>query len=104
MFERGLLPAQPILGDTGRSAPGRATSPGARSPLARTTGEAPSELVFDERPEVTSAKRVAQLAEGLGLDLTDALPRDREALADLFQRVLAFLADAEPQAQDFLLL
>src|SRR5262245_587098 len=102
MFERGRRPRNPVLGGH-REEGTRATSPRARGPLARTTGEAPSELVFDERPEVTAAQRVAQLAEGLGLDLTDALPRHREALADLFQRVLAFFADAEPQAQDFLL-
>jgi len=41
---------------------------------------------------------MAQLAERLGLDLPDALTGDREALADLFQRVLALLADAEPES------
>src|SRR5688572_4663050 len=47
---------------------------------------------------------MAELAERLGLDLPDPLPRDREALAHLFERVLALLADAEAQAQDLLLL
>src|SRR5262245_58687652 len=47
---------------------------------------------------------MAQLAERFGLNLPDALTRDREALADLFERVLTFLADTEPQAKDLLLL
>src|SRR5207249_10557271 len=46
---------------------------------------------------------MAQLAERLGLDLSDALAGDREALADLFERVLAAVADAEPQLDDLLL-
>ena len=43
-----------------------------------------------------------QLAERLGLDLTDALAGDREALSDLFERVLAAVADAEPHLDDAL--
>ena len=76
---------------------GRATPPGA----AR---HAPALLVLDERAEIAPAQGMAQLAERLGLDLPDPLSRDREALAHLFQRVLALLADPEAQAQDFLLL
>src|SRR5438093_1582760 len=63
-----------------------------------------SRSVLDEGAEVAAAQRVAQLPQRLGLDLTDALARDREALADLLERVLALLADAEPEAQDLLLL
>src|SRR5437879_7853522 len=47
---------------------------------------------------------MAELAERLGLDLTDALARDVEAPADLFEGVLALLADAEAETQDLLLL
>src|SRR5262245_42413766 len=47
---------------------------------------------------------MAELAERLGLDLPDALPRHREALADLLEGVLALLADAEAQPEDLLLL
>src|SRR5207249_11602004 len=61
-------------------------------------------LILDEGLEVAPAQRVAQLAERLGLDLPDALARHREALADLFERVLPLFADAEPEAQDLLLL
>ena len=50
---------------------------------------------LEERAELAAARRVAQLAERLGLDLADALARDREALADFFERVLAAVADAE---------
>src|SRR2546427_7803326 len=55
-------------------------------------------------PYTTLFRSVAQLPERLGRDLRDALARDREALADLLERVLALLADAEPEAQDLLLL
>src|SRR3989442_11391851 len=64
----------------------------------------PSRSILDEGLEVAPAQRMAQLAERLGLDLPDALAGDREALADLFQRVLALFADAEPQPEDLLLL
>jgi hypothetical protein len=47
---------------------------------------------------------MAQLAKRLGLDLPDALSGDREAPADLLERVLPLLADPEPQAEDLLLL
>src|SRR6476646_1879742 len=46
---------------------------------------------------------MAQLAERLRLDLADTLARDLEVLADLFERVVALLADAEAHAQDLLL-
>ena len=42
---------------------------------------------------------VAQLAQGLGLDLADALSGDLEVLAHLFQGVILGLADAEAKAQ-----
>src|SRR5438045_2994425 len=57
-------------------------------------------LAFNERLEPLRARRVAQLAQRLGLDLADALARDLEVLADLFQRVVALLADAEAHAQN----
>src|SRR2546427_7600702 len=64
----------------------------------------PSRSILDEGLEVAPAQRMAQLAERLGLDLPDALARHREALADLFERVLPLFADAEPEAEDLLLL
>src|SRR2546426_12599126 len=43
-----------------------------------------------------------QLSERLGLDLPDALARDREALAHFFERVLAAVTDAEAHLDDLL--
>src|SRR5439155_5937372 len=53
--------------------------------------------------EFLAPARMAQLAERLGLDLPDALPRDREVLPDLFQRVVGILADPKALAQHALL-
>src|SRR5580765_1964953 len=77
---------------------GRATPPGAarHGPVYK--------LVFDERPKVAPAQRVTQLPERFSLDLPDSLARNGEALADFLEGVLAFLADAEAQTQDLLLL
>src|SRR6266566_1125336 len=50
----------------------------------------------------SSRARVSQLPQRLGLDLTDALAGDREALADFLERVLAAVADAEPHLDDLL--
>src|ERR1700682_144279 len=47
--------------------------------------------------------RRPKLAQGLSLDLTDALSSDVELLPDLFQSVLALAADAEAQPDHFLL-
>src|SRR5262249_27893091 len=44
-----------------------------------------------------------QLPEGLRLDLANALAREREALANLLERVIAWLVDAEAHSQDLLL-
>ena len=44
-----------------------------------------------------------QLPKRLGLDLADALARDRELLADLLEGVVGRRADAEAHAQDALL-
>src|SRR4030095_11945078 len=59
---------------------------------------------LDEGAEVAAAERVPQLPEGLGFNLPDTLAGHVEALADLFEGVLALLADAEAQPQDLLLL
>src|SRR4051812_39078547 len=57
---------------------------------------------FEERPQLPAARWVAQLAQRLGLYLPDALAGDREALADLLERVLAAVADPEPHLDHFL--
>src|SRR5579871_97725 len=46
---------------------------------------------------------MAQLAQGLRFDLADALARDREAGADLLERVIRALTDAEAQPEHLLL-
>ncbi len=46
---------------------------------------------------------MAELAQGLGFDLADALAGDLEALADLFQRVLGAVFEAEAHLDDALL-
>src|ERR1019366_10570145 len=55
-------------------------------------------LPAQERAQVLRA--ALEAAEGLGLDLPDALARHTVPVAHLFQRVLARSAEAEPQAQD----
>src|SRR5262249_34924418 len=42
---------------------------------------------------------MAQLSQGLGLDLADALARDFELLSDLLQRVVGVHLDAEAHAK-----
>src|SRR4029453_1650719 len=60
-------------------------------------------LALDERLERPAAARVAQLAQRLGFDLADALARDVEVLADLFERMVGALPDAEAHLDDALL-
>src|SRR6266540_6826437 len=57
---------------------------------------------LQKRAKFTAARGVPQLAERLRFDLPDALARDGEALADLLERVLAAVADAEPHLDDLL--
>src|SRR6185312_10098189 len=61
------------------------------------------ELVLDERLEALAARRVAQLAQRLRLDLADALARHLEVLTDLLEGMVGLLADAEPHAEHLLL-
>src|SRR4029453_19418256 len=58
---------------------------------------------LQERLQLARPRRVAQLPQRLGLDLADALAGDREALADLLQRVLGAVAQAEAHLDDLLL-
>src|SRR5712692_2320135 len=58
---------------------------------------------LEERPQALAARRVTELAKGLGLDLADALAGDGEGLADLLEGVLATVADAEAHLEDHLL-
>src|SRR5262249_34006242 len=58
---------------------------------------------FQEAPQFLRARRMAQLAQRLGLDLANALARDGEILADFFERVLAAVGEAEAQPKHLLL-
>src|SRR5512133_2305740 len=60
-------------------------------------------LALHEALEPLRPARVAQLSQRLRLDLPDALARHLEVLADLLERVVALLPDAEAHAEDLLL-
>ena len=55
--------------------------------------------IIQKAPQLPTPRRVLQLAQRLGLDLTDAFARHRELLADFLQRVVGVHADAEAHAQ-----
>src|SRR3984893_5331722 len=57
---------------------------------------------FQERSQLATARRVAQLPQRLGLDLPDTLAGDREGLSDFFQCVLAAVADPKTHLDDAL--
>ena len=76
-----------------------------RPAFERSTGLLPAApaLALHEALQLLAAGRVAELAQGLGLDLTDALAGDVELLPHLLQGVVAAVADPEAEAQDSLL-
>jgi hypothetical protein len=57
----------------------------------------------EEAFETTPTLGGAQPVQCLGLDLPDALTRDREPLADLFEGAVGFLTDPKAHPQDLLL-
>src|SRR5580693_7057296 len=57
---------------------------------------------IEERPQAMAAAGMAQLAQRLGFDLANALPRHREVLADLFERMLAAVLQTEAHLDDLL--
>src|SRR3954454_13375278 len=58
---------------------------------------------IEERTELLRARRVAELAQRLRLDLADAFARHIERAANFFERVLGAVADAEAHLEDLLL-
>jgi len=56
-------------------------------------------LVIQEAPQLPAPRRMLQLPQCLGFDLTNTLARHRELLADFFQRVVGVHADAEAHAE-----
>src|SRR6476620_1222312 len=63
----------------------------------------PLGTAFEERTQLAAPRGMTQFAERLGFALSDAFARDGEALADLLERVLAAVADAEPHLDHFFL-
>src|SRR4051794_30358000 len=59
--------------------------------------------VVEEASQFARSRRMLELPQRFRLDLTDALARHRELLADLFQRVVGVHANAEAHAQHALL-
>ena len=53
--------------------------------------------------QVPAAGRMAQLAQGFGFDLADALARNVKVLSHLFQRMVLPVDQAKAQLQDFTL-
>ena len=71
--------------------------------LAETIGGAsgfPGAVLQESAQAVTTAG-MPQFAQCFGLDLADALARDREVLAYFFERVLAAVFQAKPHFDDF---
>src|SRR5205814_8278675 len=56
-------------------------------------------LLIEQALQQLAPRRMAQLAQRLGLDLAYALARHIELLADLFQRVVSGHLDAEAHPQ-----
>lgn len=55
------------------------------------------DLFYDVFAQIARARRMAQLAEGFGFDLTDAFACHVEYLADFLQRLAISPVKAEPQ-------
>ena len=63
----------------------------------------PITLAFVVAAQMLAAHGMPELAQGLGLDLANALTRDVKELADLFQSMVGLLTQAEALAQHLLL-
>src|SRR5215471_18970478 len=82
---------------------GRAQAPGAMSPRrARPAGLGRAGLA-EVAAEDLGAAGVAELGQGLGLDLADPLPGDAELPAHFLQRARVPVGQPEPQLDDLLL-
>src|SRR5216683_2720434 len=58
---------------------------------------------FEEGAQFARTRRVPQFAQRFRFDLPDAFARDRERLADFFERVLAAVVQAKAHLDDFFL-
>src|SRR5438876_11447204 len=57
---------------------------------------------FEKRAQLARSRGMPELPQRLRFDLADALAGDGEALTDLFERVLAAVADAEAHLDNLL--
>ena len=73
-----------------------------RAPSRKRAPDGLDPAPLQERLELAAAAGVAELAEGLRLDLADPLAGDLEALAHFLERVLRAVADAEAHLDDAL--
>src|SRR5690606_15082746 len=82
------------------------SSAGGRTPFIRFLNFANSKwlppFLVDARCRRLRARRMAYLAKRLRFVLTNPFTGDEEVLADLFERVVGFLADPETHAKDLL--
>src|SRR5262245_51115108 len=94
-----------MSGPGGTVIPGNSVSSVTVSPPARSDDGKPgmASSIVEEAPQLAAARRMLELAQGLRLDLADALARHRELLADFLQRVVGVHADAKAHAQHALL-
>src|SRR6202165_1639825 len=72
---------------------------GLTTPRKKRPGRRPYSGLLQVVAELLRARRVAELAQRLGLDLADPLAGHAEPLADLFQRALVTVDQPEPQLQ-----
>src|SRR5512133_1609996 len=78
------------------------TSAVAANRLAAKEDDCLRSSAFQKRPQLPAPRWVAQLTERLRFDLADALAGDREALTDLFERVLAAVSHTDAHFDDLL--
>lgn len=75
---------------------------GQRQPVLRDRRKRQSASVLDKGLQVLAARRMPQLFQGLGFDLTDAFAGHREALPHLLQGMIAADLNAVAHAQHLL--
>src|SRR4051794_9816227 len=71
--------------------------------ISRPGGRPPASAAVEVVAQLLAAQRVAQLGQGLRLDLADALAGDAELLADLLERAGLAVVEAEAEPDDLLL-
>src|SRR5262245_40361323 len=102
--EREVSPAGASRWPAARLAPPSSSSSARRpKPSSWTAAARCLWSIVEDGPERSRPARMLQLAQRLGLDLTDALARHRKLLTDFLQSMFGIHADAEAHAQHALL-